>query len=194
MLCDKGGEITDISLQTFNLNIVTTKMLCLLSFMQVLCITFLPSPGKKYQYKSQAIQKREDDVLRLWESEQISAKPNSYPYGDLHLSCLEDLDGDRTIAPSEDWETIWRSNYLKRVFCWRFGSVQKKTSHLKRNPMMGTKIVDLTRREWQEDFNLGTWKCALETGVIFNAGVNLLGVWKSVPFSDQGHLGKNILL
>lgn len=40
MLYDRRGEITNISLQTFNLNIMTTKMLSLLSIIQVLCITF----------------------------------------------------------------------------------------------------------------------------------------------------------
>lgn len=57
MLCDGRGEITNINLQTLNLNVTTTKMLCLLIFMLVLCITFLPSPGKKYHYESQAIHK-----------------------------------------------------------------------------------------------------------------------------------------
>lgn len=60
---------------------------------------------------------------------------------------------------------------------------------------MGTKPVDLTRTEWREkDFSLETWRRALETSMIFNVEVNLLNVWKSVPFSDQGHLDNNILL
>lgn len=64
MSYDMGREVTNISLQTFNFNANDNEMLCLLSFMQVLCIIFLPNPGK-YQYKSQAIQKRENYLLQL---------------------------------------------------------------------------------------------------------------------------------
>lgn len=55
-------------------------------------------------------------------------------------------------------------------------------------PVEGTKIVDLSRSVWDEQyFNLEAWKRALEVGKIFNVGINLLDVLKSVPFSDQGH-------